>query len=108
MKKYVGYEKLSKKEKRAMDLSKRTTWGPLNPVTRKPENPKAYRRKKVQKGVDYELRFEPFIFYFNFSHCSSLKPTKTVSPSTKIGRLTSIPSVESRVNCSSSLMDDSF
>jgi hypothetical protein len=65
MKKYVSPEKLSKKAKQALDLSRRTTWGPLNPVTRKPDHPKAYKRKKVQKGVDYELPFEPFVFILN-------------------------------------------
>ena len=36
MEKFIPYEKLSKKEKRKMDLAKRQTWGELNPVTRKP------------------------------------------------------------------------
>ena len=40
MEKFIPYEKLSKKEKRKMDLAKRQTWGELNPVTRKPENSK--------------------------------------------------------------------
>ena len=48
MEKFIPYEKLSKKEKRKMDLAKRQTWGELNPVTRKPENSKAYNRKKAQ------------------------------------------------------------
>ena len=48
MEKFIHYEKLSKKEKRKMDLAKRQTWGELNPVTRKPENSKAYNRKKSQ------------------------------------------------------------
>ena len=48
MEKFIPYEKLSKKEKRKMDLAKRQTWGELNPVTRKPENSKAYNRKKPQ------------------------------------------------------------
>ena len=48
MEKFIPYEKLSKKEKRKMDLAKRQTWGELNPVTRKPENSKAYNRKKSQ------------------------------------------------------------
>ena len=48
MEKFVPYEKLSKKEKRKMDLAKRQTWGELNPVTRKPENSKAYNRRKAQ------------------------------------------------------------
>jgi hypothetical protein len=48
MEKFIPYQKLSKKEKRKLDLSKRQTWGELNPVTRKPENSKAYNRKKSQ------------------------------------------------------------
>ena len=41
MEKFIPYEKLSKKEKRKLDQARRNTWGELNPVTRKPENPKA-------------------------------------------------------------------
>ena len=48
MEKFIPYEKLSKKEKRKLDAAKRNTWGELNPVTRKPENPKAYNRKRAQ------------------------------------------------------------
>ena len=61
MEKFIPYEKLSKKEKRKMDLAKRQTWGELNPVTRKPENSKAYNRKKSQNWKrelpPTELRF---------------------------------------------------
>ena len=46
MEKFVPYEKLSKKERRKMDLAKRQTWGELNPATRKPQNSKAYNRNK--------------------------------------------------------------
>ena len=48
MKKFVPYEKLSKKEKKKRDSSQRNTWGDLNPVTRKPENSRAYNRRKAQ------------------------------------------------------------
>ncbi len=48
MKQYIPYEKRSKKEQKKINASRRTTWGPLNPVTRKPENSKAYHRKKAQ------------------------------------------------------------
>ena len=51
MEKYIPYEKLSKKEKRKMDLAKRQTWGELNPVTRKPEHSKAYNRRKSQNST---------------------------------------------------------
>ena len=47
MKRFVPYEKLSKKEKRKIDLAKRNTWGSLNPTTRKPTNSKAYDRKRT-------------------------------------------------------------
>jgi hypothetical protein len=57
MTKHIPYEKLSKKEKRKVDSSKRNTWGSLNPVTRKPGNSRAYNRKKVraigdERGID--------------------------------------------------------
>ena len=42
MKKFIPYEKLSKKEKRRFDQAKRQTWGSLNPITRKPPNSRAY------------------------------------------------------------------
>ena len=48
MEKFIPYEKLSKKEKRKLDQARRQTWGNLNPVTRKPENSRAYNRRKSQ------------------------------------------------------------
>ena len=48
MEKFIPNEKLSKKEKRKIDQAQRQTWGELNPVTRKPENSKAYSRRKSQ------------------------------------------------------------
>jgi len=48
MEKFIPYEKRSKKEKRKLDQAKRQTWGSLNPVTRKPENSRAYNRQKVK------------------------------------------------------------
>lgn len=48
MDKFIPYEKLSKKEKRKIDAAKRTTWGSISPVTRKPKNSRAYDRKKTQ------------------------------------------------------------
>lgn len=50
MKKFIPYEKLSKKEKRKLDQAKRKTWGELNPVTRKSNNSKAYDRKMHRIG----------------------------------------------------------
>ncbi len=46
MERFVPFEKLSKKEKRKQNRLKRSTWGPLSPVTRRSANPKAYNRKR--------------------------------------------------------------
>jgi hypothetical protein len=59
MEKFIPKEKLSKKAQKELDLKMRKTWGDLNPVTRKPQNPKAYKRRKVQHEDDY-FRVEPF------------------------------------------------
>jgi hypothetical protein len=65
MEKFIPYEKLSKKEKRKMDLAKRQTWGELNPVTRKLENSKAYNRKRTQDWKK-ELPYPASIIYNSF------------------------------------------
>ena len=62
MEKFIPYEKLSKKEKRKMDLAKRQTWGELNPVTRKPENSKAYNRRKAQNWRKDLPNSVPYLF----------------------------------------------
>ena len=48
MERFIPYEKLSKKEKRALDLARRKTWGQMNPVTRKSVSSKAYNRNKAR------------------------------------------------------------
>jgi hypothetical protein len=55
MEHYIPYKKLSKKKRQEMDKRKRVTWGTLNPVTRKPPNPKAYDRKKARSLSDDPL-----------------------------------------------------
>ena len=67
MRKFVSYEKLSKKKKRELDAQKRGGWGGLSPVTRKPKNPKAYNRKAVQRR-DHDPDFEP-LFYCRAACC---------------------------------------
>lgn len=49
MEKFIPYEKLSKKEQKKRNAVNRTTWGDLKPVTRRPDNPKAYNRRKARK-----------------------------------------------------------
>ena len=67
MEKFIPYEKLSKKEKRKMDLAKRQTWGELNPVTRKPENSKAYNRNKTRNWKrDYHEPIPGHFFVYDF------------------------------------------
>ena len=68
MEKFIPYEKLSKKEKRKRDLAKRNTWGALNPVTRKPENSKAYNRSKARNWNrgGYETSSGTFVLPENF------------------------------------------
>ena len=60
MEKYIPFEKLSKKEKRKRNSKKRSTWGALSPVTRKPLSPKAYNRRKAQRPDDGDA--VPFAF----------------------------------------------
>ena len=66
MKKHIPYDKLSKKEQRKIDQAKRNTWGPINPVTRKPQNSKAYNRSKARnwKCEMHETNSGTFLFRF--------------------------------------------
>lgn len=52
MKPFVPYEKLSKKQRRVLDASRRGDWGAIKPITRRPENPKAYNRKNQRQPDD--------------------------------------------------------
>lgn len=54
MTKYVPYEKRSKKERRKLDAARRGTWGGVKPVTRKPENSRAYNRAKAVERLRRE------------------------------------------------------
>lgn len=47
--KYTTLDKMSKKARKNFYSSLRGTWGELNPVTRKPKNPKAYDRAKTKR-----------------------------------------------------------
>ncbi len=46
MEKFIPYEKLSKKQQQEHNKRKRNLWA-MNPVTRKTNNPKAYKRIKA-------------------------------------------------------------
>lgn len=60
MKPFIPYDKRSKKAQREQNVQKRGTWGPLNPVTRKPESSKAYNRQKARKWSDDSITV-PFV-----------------------------------------------
>lgn len=65
MEKFVPYEKLSKRKQRELDQKSRSDWGALNPVTKKPQNPKAYNRKKARKWSE-DSSFPAFLFSQSF------------------------------------------
>ncbi len=54
MKNFIPYEKLSRRERKAIDARRRVIWG-MSPVTRKPPNPKAYDRKKTRRSIEDAL-----------------------------------------------------
>ena len=61
MKRFVPYEKMSKKQKRELDRQQRGSWGTCSPVTRKTENPRAYNRQKARRWSD-DFAGVPFQF----------------------------------------------
>ena len=64
MPKFTPFAKLSKKAQQAINQSRRKHWGNIDPVTKRPQNSKAYNRKKAQ---DWKQDFPtPELFIFNF------------------------------------------
>lgn len=61
MDKMIPYEKLSKKQKKAVDAQRRGSWGAVNPVTRKPESSRAYNRRKARSWKS-EFPDRAFVF----------------------------------------------
>ena len=61
MEKFVPFEKMSKKKQKELLAKRRRSWGELNPVTRKPANPKAYKRTKTRNWMD-DSSFGSFVF----------------------------------------------
>jgi hypothetical protein len=52
VKRFIPYTKLSKKKRQEVDRLRRADWGELCPVTRRPENPNAYNRKKDRRNPE--------------------------------------------------------
>ena len=61
MDKYIPCEKLSKKKLRERNKARHGSWGAVNPVTRKPANPKAYNRQKARRRK-YDPPERAFLF----------------------------------------------
>lgn len=72
MKKFVPYEKLSKSKKRELDRKKRVTWGNVNPVTRKVESKKHYKRKS-RNFTDYSDSFGTFCIKYRPHNVGAVK-----------------------------------
>ena len=83
MVKFIPTEKLSKKEKQKLNNARRKTWGALNPVTRKPPNPKAYRRKKIRyEDTSFDNGFFYCLFLFLIKYQLFLLPKRFFTKTT--------------------------
>jgi hypothetical protein len=75
MTRFIPYEKLSKRAKRELDGKRRGTGGAINPVTRTPENPKAFNRAKQKQQT---FKQPPAVFVCAFmSQRATAESTKT-------------------------------
>ena len=90
MEKFIPYEKLSKKEKRKVDATKRNTWGDLNPVTRKPQNSKAYCRNKA-RSWKREILHEPTPGQFYFSRSFNSNTFSSINRIVSMNASSSLP-----------------
>jgi len=54
MKRFVPLSKQSKLKQKQFHAAKRSSWGGLNPVTRKPPDPKAYNRAIEKKEANLQ------------------------------------------------------
>ncbi len=54
--KFVPYEKLQKKKRRALDAAKRGSWGAVDPVTRRAKRSDAYDRTQENRRWQADLR----------------------------------------------------
>lgn len=72
MEKFIPFDKLSKKKQREQNAKRRGSWHGLNPVTRKPENSRAYNRQKARKWNEDSMTV-PFVIYGEGRyHCCSV------------------------------------
>lgn len=62
MEKYISYEKMSKKQQKLVNASKRGSWGNVKPITKVKASAKVYNRKK-QNSQDYGYSFGGSAFF---------------------------------------------
>lgn len=64
MKKFVPYEKMSKKQKRELDSQRRGSWQGVSPVTRIAETDKKHYSRKIKhkKNGSGDVSLLPFCF----------------------------------------------
>lgn len=77
MEKFIPYEKLSKKKKKELNAARRGTWD-INPVTRRPANPKAYNRKTARKWKN-DSNSVPFYSYLRRRDGRTADPVRPAS-----------------------------
>ena len=62
MERFVSYEKMSKKQQKIVNASKRGNWGNVKPITKVKESAKVYNRKKQNsQGCGYSFWGSAFL-----------------------------------------------
>lgn len=62
MEKYISYEKMSKKQQKLVNASKRGSWGNVKPITKVKASAKVYNRKKQNsQGYGYSFGGSAFL-----------------------------------------------
>lgn len=62
MEKVVSYEKMSKKQQKIVNASKRGNWGNVKPITKVKASAKIYNRNKKQNSGDYGYSFGVLLY----------------------------------------------
>lgn len=63
MERFVSYEKMSKKQQKIVNASKRGNWGNVKPITKVKASAKIYNRKKKQNSGTMAIVSGVLLFY---------------------------------------------
>ena len=63
MERFVSYEKMSKKQQKIVNASKRGSWGNVKPITKVKASAKIYNRKKKQNSGTMAIVSGVLLFY---------------------------------------------